>query len=65
MTITNLAKWFATMEELLRPLQPLADGFDSLEKTVADQGQQQAALILVLTRLERLVCQGQVPHSCS
>ncbi|TVU25039.1 hypothetical protein EJB05_27515, partial [Eragrostis curvula] len=43
----------AAMEGLLRPLQPMADKFDALEKKVADQANQQAALNLALVRVEQ------------
>lgn len=51
-TTADLAKRMATIEELLRPLQLITDKFHSLEKTVADQGNQQAALNLALSYVE-------------
>lgn len=51
-TVADLAKRFATMEDLLRPLQPLMNKVAALEQMVKDQGNQQAALNLALTHVE-------------
>jgi hypothetical protein len=52
MTVEDLTKRFATMEELLRPLQLLTETVQKLSARVADQDQQQRALNLALLRLE-------------
>jgi hypothetical protein len=45
------------MEELLHPIQPLADKFDALEATVLEQGEQQA-LNLALVSVEQALQGG-------
>jgi hypothetical protein len=45
----------AATEEIVRPLQLLPDQFTTLQTTVADQQQQQAAFNIALTRVENTV----------
>lgn len=52
LTVADLAKRVSAIESIVRPLQLLADGFDSLEKSLANQTQQLSALNLTLVRLE-------------
>lgn len=50
--LTDLAKRVTVIEAIVRPLQPMADHFDALEKSLSDQTQQLSVLNLALTRLE-------------
>jgi hypothetical protein len=51
-TVEDLAKRFAVVEDLILPLQHLADTVKALAAQVAEQGQQQRALNLALLRVE-------------
>jgi hypothetical protein len=50
--VNDLAQHFVIMEDLLHPLQPVANTVTKLVSQVAEQGQQQQALNLALLHLE-------------
>jgi hypothetical protein len=55
-TLDDVVSRIAAMEEMVRPLVPLADQFTHLETMVMDQGRDQTALHAALTRIEVAVC---------
>jgi hypothetical protein len=54
-TLDDVVNRIAAMEETVRPLVPLADQFAHLETTVTDQGRDQTALHVALTRIEAVI----------
>jgi hypothetical protein len=58
LTMRDVVRHLAAMEAVLRPLQPLRDQVPQLAATLAEQGQQQIALQLALTRLENSLHDG-------
>jgi hypothetical protein len=51
-TLDDVVNRNVAMEEMVRPLVPLADQFAHLETTITDQGRDQTALHAVLTHIE-------------
>jgi hypothetical protein len=54
-TLKDVITRLAAIEDIVRPLQPLHDQVTTLQATVADQQQQQAAFNIALTRIETTV----------
>jgi hypothetical protein len=48
-SLADVVKRLGTIEALVQPMQAVPDQLHALEATVADQGQQEVALILALT----------------
>jgi hypothetical protein len=48
-SLADVVKRLGTIEALVQPMQAVPDQLYALEATVADQGQQEVALILALT----------------
>jgi hypothetical protein len=57
-TLRDVVRLLATMEAVLHPLQPLWDQVPQLTATLAEQGQQQIALLLALTHVENTLHNG-------
>ncbi|KAG8048615.1 hypothetical protein GUJ93_ZPchr0009g1322 [Zizania palustris] len=58
-TLADVVQRLKAIEDIVRPLQPIPDTLNALEDTVRDQGQQQVALNLVLTRMEKQILDQQ------
>ncbi|KAG8051835.1 hypothetical protein GUJ93_ZPchr0001g29344 [Zizania palustris] len=58
-TLADVVQRLKAIEDIVRPLQPIADALNALEDTVRDQGQQQVALNLALTRMEKQILDQQ------
>jgi hypothetical protein len=52
-TLVDIARRLSAIEEIVQPMQLVPNAVATLEGTVRDQGQQQAALNIALTRVER------------
>ncbi|KAG8083632.1 hypothetical protein GUJ93_ZPchr0016g2528 [Zizania palustris] len=58
-TLADVVQRLKAIEDIVRPLQPIPDALNALEDTVRDQEQQQAALNLALTRMEKQILDQQ------
>ncbi|KAG8047953.1 hypothetical protein GUJ93_ZPchr0008g11704 [Zizania palustris] len=58
-TLADVVQRLKAIEDIVRPLQPIPDALNALEDTVRDQGQQQVALNLALTRMEKQILDQQ------
>ena len=54
-TMADMSKRLSAIEEVLRSLQLLAERFTALETKVQEQGQQQVALNIALSRVENAI----------
>jgi hypothetical protein len=61
-TMCDIVHRLVAMEVLLRPLHPLWDQVPQLTMTLAEQGQQQIALQVALTRVENTLHNGGGGH---
>jgi hypothetical protein len=52
-TLTNVVRHLKAIEDIVWPMQPVPDALAAFEDTVREQGQQQIALNLTLTRVEQ------------
>ena len=54
-TMADVSRRLTAIEDVLRSLQPLAERFAALETKVQEQGQQQVALNIALSRVENTI----------
>ncbi|KAG8065867.1 hypothetical protein GUJ93_ZPchr0004g38649 [Zizania palustris] len=58
-TLADVVQRLKAIEDIVRPLQPIPNALNALEDTVRDQGQQQVALDLPLTHMEKQILDQQ------